>query len=606
MASHASDRAADAWSGWGPPPSLSSPPPPASPVHGDEYRNDENAHKDPSSGKPSKNRLRRERRARPACAPENGRCPSRGTQCDQDADDDNEVAVGVAVVSLLDRESGDGDRQATLADRLGAAIGSNPFAATSRAPANRDRPAIADGPVRRHDPVGRRGQRQNDAKEENERSGPSGRPSCWTPVSNGISGEQSEAGGTTDGGHDRDKRDCDDGHDDDGRGGQDDRVDRDRAPRGGGGNGASPTPSAADPMDRNVGARRTEVASSSPSSGSPSRPHRARRTAECPDDDDGGGGEGHAPASAVALAGRRRPSSTEPERTAVERHIAVMEGDVLACRVGGAPSTARTSARMGIYVGDGWVVHAVRHGRSSSFSSSRSYGIGGRHRAKPRYEVIQQTLRDFIGTRTVSADEWFRTRSEYPAAVRVRRALQRVGTEWEVPDGLDDARASEDFALWAALGQSALTVADYRDERDSPPVARRSGRSSRRARGGGDGDDDDEDDGDDGHSRRRGAVATAVRVGGTDPEPPVLARFCRHTDRTSSSSTSSSSTAGAAAAASGGGRARGSAAQGDYRHAIAGSLVGLYFGGPVGAAIGGAAGLLFDSAAGVGRSWRGY
>nr|UDO48122.1 hypothetical protein [Pandoravirus massiliensis] len=253
----------------------------------------------------------------------------------------------------------------------------------------------------------------------------------------------------------------------------------------------------------------------------------------------------------------------------------VVEGDVLSCRTCGVSSTARRSSRMGVYVGDGWVVHAARRRQRGSSSSHGAY----------YYEIVQQTLSDFADGRTLSADEWFRTRSEFPAAVRVRRAYERVGSEWEVPDGLDDARASEDFALWTATGQSALTYADYRGDREDhdPPSStlsayRPSSRKKRNRR----------------NSDERGVVARAVRVGSDSP-PPVLARIHQPATATSSSATSSSTSSMAA---------RPAPTAGDYRHAVAGGIVGLYLGGPIGGAVGGAAGLLLDSMASLGRGWR--
>ncbi|QBZ80726.1 Endopeptidase domain containing protein [Pandoravirus celtis] len=254
--------------------------------------------------------------------------------------------------------------------------------------------------------------------------------------------------------------------------------------------------------------------------------------------------------------------STKKGRTPSSSVVA--EGDVLSCRTCGAPSIARRSARMGVYVGEGWVVHAVQ--RRQRGASSRS---------SARYDVVRQTLRDFADGRTLSADEWFRTRSEFPAAVRVRRALEHVGSEWKVPDGLDEARASEDFALWTATGQSALTHADYRDDRD-PPVTRSSSPSSRR-RGRRDSDE-------------RGAIARAVRLRSDSP-PPILARI--HQPATPASGALSTSPP-----------TRPPPPTSDYRHVVAGGLVGLYLGGPIGGAVGGAAGLLLDSMASLGRGWR--
>nr|UMO79057.1 Endopeptidase domain containing protein [Pandoravirus belohorizontensis] len=262
----------------------------------------------------------------------------------------------------------------------------------------------------------------------------------------------------------------------------------------------------------------------------------------------------HEGGAVTRISARHRQKSSSPSSSII------VEGDVLSCRTCGAPSTARRSARMGVYVGDGWVVHAAQR-RQRTTASSRGYA---------RYDVVQQTLRDFADGRTLSADEWFRTRSEFPAAVRVRRALERVGAEWEVPEGLDDARASEDFALWAATGQSALTHADYRDDRDPPPGPPSSSTSRRR--------DKDRRDG--------GVVARAVRLGSDSP-PPVLARIHQP-----------------AAALSASPPTRPPVPTSDYRHVVAGGLVGLYLGGPVGGAVGGAAGLLLDSMASLGRAWR--
>ncbi|AJF98456.1 hypothetical protein TW95_gp1722 [Pandoravirus inopinatum] len=276
----------------------------------------------------------------------------------------------------------------------------------------------------------------------------------------------------------------------------------------------------------------------------------------------------------VASSGRTEPKSRRSYDATVARvstkkgrvpsSSVVAEGDVLSCRTCGAPSIARRSARMGVYVGEGWVVHAVQ--RRQRGTSSRS---------SARYDVVRQTLRDFADGRTLSADEWFRTRSEFPAAVRVRRALEHVGSEWKVPDGLDEARASEDFALWTATGQSALTHADYRDDRD-PPVTRSSSPSSRR-RGRRDSDE-------------RGAVARAVRLRSDSP-PPILARI--HQPATPASGVLSASPP-----------TRPPPPTSDYRHVVAGGLVGLYLGGPIGGAVGGAAGLLLDSMASLGRGWR--
>ncbi|BCU03358.1 endopeptidase domain containing protein [Pandoravirus japonicus] len=263
----------------------------------------------------------------------------------------------------------------------------------------------------------------------------------------------------------------------------------------------------------------------------------------------------HEGGAVTRISARHRQKSSSPSSSII------VEGDVLSCRTCGAPSTARRSARMGVYVGDGWVVHAAQR-RHRTTASSRS---------SARYDVVQQTLRDFADGRTLSADEWFRTRSEFPAAVRVRRALERVGAEWEVPEGLDDARASEDFALWAATGQSALTHADYRDDRDPPPGPSSSSSTSRRR--------DKE--------RRDGVVARAVRLGSDSP-PPVLARI----HQPAAALSASPPTRPPAPPAT------------DYRHVVAGGLVGLYLGGPVGGAVGGAAGLLLDSMASLGRAWR--
>ncbi|AVK74543.1 Endopeptidase domain containing protein [Pandoravirus quercus] len=278
--------------------------------------------------------------------------------------------------------------------------------------------------------------------------------------------------------------------------------------------------------------------------------------------------------SMVTSSGRTEPKSRRSYDATVARvstkkgrmpsSSVVAEGDVLSCRTCGAPSIARRSARMGVYVGEGWVVHAVQ--RRQRGTSSRS---------SARYDVVRQTLRDFADGRTLSADEWFRTRSEFPAAVRVRRALEHVGSEWKVPDGLDEARASEDFALWTATGQSALTHADYRDDRD-PPVTRSSSPSSRR-RGRRDSDE-------------RGAVARAVRLRSDSP-PPILARIHQPATPTSGALSASPPT-------------RPPPPTSDYRHVVAGGLVGLYLGGPIGGAVGGAAGLLLDSMASLGRGWR--
>lgn len=269
--------------------------------------------------------------------------------------------------------------------------------------------------------------------------------------------------------------------------------------------------------------------------------------------------DAHEGGAVTRISARHRQKSSSPSSSII------VEGDVLSCRTCGAPSTARRSARMGVYVGDGWVVHAAQR-RQRTTPSSRSC---------VRYDVVQQTLRDFADGRTLSADEWFRTRSEFPAAVRVRRALERVGAEWEVPEGLDDARASEDFALWAATGQSALTHADYRDDRDPPPGPSSSSTSRRR--------DKDRRDGD----GRGGVVARAVRLGSDSP-PPVLARI----HQPAAALSTSPPTRPPAPLAT------------DYRHVVAGGLVGLYLGGPVGGAVGGAAGLLLDSMASLGRAWR--
>lgn len=267
----------------------------------------------------------------------------------------------------------------------------------------------------------------------------------------------------------------------------------------------------------------------------------------------------HEGGAVTRISARHRQKSSSPSSSII------VEGDVLSCRTCGVPSTARRSARMGVYVGDGWVVHAAQR-RQRTTGSSRSC---------VRYDVVQQTLRDFADGRTLSADEWFRTRSEFPAAVRVRRALERVGAEWEVPEGLDDARASEDFALWAATGQSSLTHADYRDDRDPPPGPSSSSTSRRR--------DKDRRDGD----GRGGVVARAVRLGSDSP-PPVLARI----HQPAAALSTSPPTRPPAPPAT------------DYRHVVAGGLVGLYLGGPVGGAVGGAAGLLLDSMASLGRAWR--
>lgn len=253
----------------------------------------------------------------------------------------------------------------------------------------------------------------------------------------------------------------------------------------------------------------------------------------------------------------------------------IVEGDVLSCRTCGLSSTARRSSRMGVYVGDGWVVHAVQRRQRGAPSHGDAY-----------YEVVQQTLQDFAQGKTLSADEWFRTRSEFPAAVRVRRALERVGAEWEVPDGLDNARVSEDFALWVATGQSALTHADYRDDRDeggpstTAPSVYRSSFSSRKKRNRRDSDE-------------RGVVARAVRVGSDSP-PPVLARIHQPAMGSSLSATPLAARE----------VARPAPVANDYRHAVAGGIVGLYLGGPIGGAVGGAAGLLLDSMASLGRGWR--
>ena len=287
----------------------------------------------------------------------------------------------------------------------------------------------------------------------------------------------------------------------------------------------------------------------------------------------------------------RAPERQRKERRVVRRQsqhsVVIMEGDVLTCRTGGASSTARRSARMGVYVGDGWVVHAARRrGRGGGGGDDN-----GRGRSRLCYDVVQQTAHDFADGRAVSADEWFRTRSEHPAAVRVRRALERVGTEWDVPDGLDEARASEDFALWAALGQSALTHADYRDERDSPPPSSSSSsslsRHHRRHRA------DDGDGGVDGRVSGGGVIARAVRVGADDTPVPVLARIHQP------------SPSALAVSVHGHGATAPQQRSADYRHTIAGGLVGLYFlGGPIGGAVGAAAGFLLDSAAKMGTPWR--
>lgn len=266
---------------------------------------------------------------------------------------------------------------------------------------------------------------------------------------------------------------------------------------------------------------------------------------------------------------KSRPSECSPSAAIVA------EGDVISCRTCGVSSTTRRSSRMGVYVGDGWVVHAVQRRQRGASAHDDPY-----------YEIVQQTLQDFAQGRTLSADEWFRTRSEFPAAVRVRRALERVGAEWEVPEGLDNARVSEDFALWTATGQSALTHADYRDDRDdrdsatTAPLAYRSSSLSRRKRNRRNSDD-------------RGVVARAVRVGYDSP-PPVLARI--HQPATSSCLSAASLASSAAA--------RPAPIASDYRHAVAGGIVGLYLGGPIGGAVGGAAGLLLDSMASLGRGWR--
>ena len=278
----------------------------------------------------------------------------------------------------------------------------------------------------------------------------------------------------------------------------------------------------------------------------------------------------------VSEGGGERRQSRSARSGAPQRPLMIMEGDILACRACGAPSAARLSARMGVYVGDGWVVHAVRQKRRGGGD------VRSRREASspPRYDVVQQAVHDFAGGRALAADEWFRTRSEFPAAVRVRRALERVGSEWEVPDGLGDARSSEDFALWAALGQSALTHADYRDERDSPPPRPRRGRHSI----------DGGRYGDDGYTG--GVVARAVRVGERDESPPVLARIHQIS-------------APAADQRAQAPMARPVQPQSDYRYAIAGGIVGFYLGGgPIGGAVGGAAGFLLDSAANIGRAWR--
>ncbi|AGO83587.1 Endopeptidase domain containing protein [Pandoravirus salinus] len=303
------------------------------------------------------------------------------------------------------------------------------------------------------------------------------------------------------------------------------------------------------------------------------------------DDDDDGDSESHdsietparqkpATMTMVASSARTEPKSRRSYDATVARaptkksrapsSSVVAEGDVISCRTCGAPSTARRSARMGVYVGQGWVVHAVQRRQRGTHS-----------RSLVRYDIVQQTLRDFADGRTLSSDEWFRTRSEFPAAVRVRRALERVGSEWEVPDGLDDARVSEDFALWAATGQSALTHADYRDDRD-PPVTKSPSSSRRRGRR-----DSDE----------RGAIARAVRLRSDSP-PPILARIHQPTATTSAALSASPPTRPPPPPTN------------DYRHVVAGGLVGLYLGGPIGGAVGGAAGLLLDSMASLGRGWR--
>ncbi|AVK76769.1 hypothetical protein pmac_cds_81 [Pandoravirus macleodensis] len=292
----------------------------------------------------------------------------------------------------------------------------------------------------------------------------------------------------------------------------------------------------------------------------PHKNHRRRRT-------DASGG------ALTRILVKSRPDECSPLTSII------VEGDVLSCRTCGLSSTARQSSRMGVYVGGGRVVHAVQRRQRGTSSHGDVY-----------YEVVQQTLQDFAQGKTLSADEWFRTRSEFPAAVRVRRALERVGAEWEVPDGLNNARVSEDFALWTATGQSALTHADYRDDRDdcesssntTAPLAYHSSSfsSSKKRR-------NRRDSGD------RGIVARAVRVGSDSP-PPVLARI-HQPPTTLSMSAASPATREAA---------RPAPVASDYRHAVAGGIVGLYLGGPIGGAVGGAAGLLLDSMASLGRGWR--
>jgi len=312
--------------------------------------------------------------------------------------------------------------------------------------------------------------------------------------------------------------------------------------------------------------------------------------------------------------------------------ILIMEGDVLTCRAHGASSSARRTARMGVYIGDGWVVHAarrpavatdqghVRHVRKSADSVCAEWAHDDDHdddgddndeksnNNKERvsskwcptlfaskaanevyYDIVQQTVHDFAAGRTLTSDEWFRTRSEHPAAVRVRRAIERVGSEWEVPGRMGDARASEDFAMWVALGQSALTYADYRDERGSPPpIDKAYLQHDHRHRSAALSSPEKK------KSKGTGIVAQAVRFagngGGDDRDKPVLARIRPKPQATPPGVQPLPAPA--------------EQANGDYRRAVAGGLVGLYLGGPVGGIVGGAAGFLFDSVVSMGpRLW---
>lgn len=224
-------------------------------------------------------------------------------------------------------------------------------------------------------------------------------------------------------------------------------------------------------------------------------------------------------------------------------------------------------------------------GRARLFPEAKENGSDAMHRsASPplvRYAVVRRSL-SFLDrhNQSVMAERWFRTRSAYPAFMRVRRALESVGIEWHAPCHYTYAQASQGFVLWASMGR--FSFIDPRFTNDGCAPAARA----------------DE-------SREVGALPVGKQ---TRPRFRYLDDYDGSRFPFSEAAPAPCSPAFSNSTASGGNRRirsqTGSLANpsgcashclSSYVNTLAGGLVGLYIGGPVGGAIGGATGMLLDS-----------